>query len=404
MGVDTKKVIPFGDKDKSLSMVHLVNRQIALLKNQMSFNDLKQYSNVWQYPNGAYVKCSSVYGQVTVDVFSPVKGTVEETKKALQEIIETDSFVYFTTKCKNHVIITHTNDLSDDLSIQALLKILSSELNGAVLHRVYVFVGMFNLAKCLVDTVSLEEAKIFKDDFGDLCVSQYTLYLIPPVVKDITLKLVGNIHSAGNIEIEDLSSNTVEFSVVYSGSENKNGIISNKYFRMFNNISITKDIVLKSYKNNNFTVETKYKHSVINENSSQDYYTGTPPVHITEETSLSYVSADYISWFITNVSVPEVRAIYFSGLISYHYIGNILFTTYRVDYYTADLRDHYISRTLINDNSLYLSYSSSLSGTSVVQTGNAVLKYITCKAFDDSFNTVLRIKTANKMFTLGLKE
>ena len=64
----------------------------------MSFNDLKQYSNVWQYPNGAYVKCSSVYGQVTVDVFSPVQGVAEETRKAIipEDFIAPVSVYYYT--------------------------------------------------------------------------------------------------------------------------------------------------------------------------------------------------------------------------------------------------------------------------------------------------------------------
>jgi hypothetical protein len=70
--VETKTIRQSNNFQESQKLTFLINRQIDALKNAMSFANLKQYSNIQKYFDGSIVKCTSVFGQVYVNIFSSV--------------------------------------------------------------------------------------------------------------------------------------------------------------------------------------------------------------------------------------------------------------------------------------------------------------------------------------------
>lgn len=79
------KYVPSGDKFKASQLWGEGRHQLSILKNLMSFQDLKQDQRTVRFEDGAIIKCLSCFGQDVVEVFVPqVVGGVPKYRERIE--------------------------------------------------------------------------------------------------------------------------------------------------------------------------------------------------------------------------------------------------------------------------------------------------------------------------------
>lgn len=74
----TIKYIPRGDKFKASQLWGEGRHQLSILKNAMSFQNLKQLQRIARFDDGTIIKCLSCFGQDVINVFVPEKVVLPE--------------------------------------------------------------------------------------------------------------------------------------------------------------------------------------------------------------------------------------------------------------------------------------------------------------------------------------
>lgn len=118
----TIRYITSGDGFRAKGLLGEGRHQLSILRNAMKFQGLKQLQRVVKFNDGTIIKCSSCFGQDTVNVFVPpyIPEPVEERK--IVEEYEGWEEDWGTTVCENHNwhvdSIWCPNPLPDEFTIE----------------------------------------------------------------------------------------------------------------------------------------------------------------------------------------------------------------------------------------------------------------------------------------------
>ena len=80
----TIRYITSGNESRAKGLLGEGRHQLSILRNAMTFQGLKQLQRVVRFNDGTIIKCSSCFGQDTVNVFVPPYIPVEEERKIVK--------------------------------------------------------------------------------------------------------------------------------------------------------------------------------------------------------------------------------------------------------------------------------------------------------------------------------
>ena len=96
----TIRYITTGDEAKARGLLGEARHQMSILKNAMSFQELKQLQRVVQFKDGTIIKCLSCFDQDVINVFAPIGIPIEE-EPVIKQVLScwcTDYFAIGTIK------------------------------------------------------------------------------------------------------------------------------------------------------------------------------------------------------------------------------------------------------------------------------------------------------------------
>jgi len=109
---DTTNFIYSGDESKGRGLVGLASQGIEVLKNLMTYNNLKTYSIEKSLADGSHIILSSCYGAVTANIFVPPVVVEEKPKSSETPVSPQPVCVYVGTMDANHFCEYSVDDLA----------------------------------------------------------------------------------------------------------------------------------------------------------------------------------------------------------------------------------------------------------------------------------------------------